>query len=643
MRLGMPYFHVLLPQNFLHKQKNRNAMKQHLKFLLRQFLFWMAAFAYARVVFFIFSAGELRLQGVKWWEVFPTLFHAWKLDVSSACYLMLVPFLLCAAQMFFKRSWSAYAFVGYNALLLLIYFTIVAGELGIYVEWQSKLSYKALFYLRNPSEVVNSAPTGQIIALTLTVIGSTALWTFIFGRWFLDKKLSKVKWYCAAPYILATPVLLLGGIRGGARPIPIHQSIVYFSKKQMLNDIAVNPAWNLIHSVIHGAGILEKNPYVTMPQGEAADIVAALHHVERDTSLRVLNVDRPNIVVLILESWSGDIIESISGTAGVTPNFKQLEQDGLMFGQLYSGGKRSQQGLAGILAGYPALPQVTACDFPDKAKRLPTLTQRLNENGYHTSFYFGGQMEYGNIGAFIAFNSFARTVREADFTGKLHRGKLGVHDEDVLARQLEDLRSEPQPFFSVLFTLSSHSPFDQPLQNALDWDLPQMPYLNSVYYTDKCLGEYFAHARQQAWYANTLFILVADHGRVSHITRDFFSFEHIHIPMLFYGEALKPELRGQRIERLATQADIPKTLLKQLKIDATPFRWSKDVLNPYTENFAWVEEHVGPGYKRPEGSFVYSFDTHTFINKNLPPEDSARIFREGTAYLQVLFQEFIEL
>ncbi|MDR3366461.1 MAG: sulfatase-like hydrolase/transferase [Prevotellaceae bacterium] len=618
-------------------------MLRHTQFLLKQFLFWMAAFAYSRVVFFIFYADALRLEGVRWWEIFPTLFHAWKLDVSATCYLMVIPFVLCAAQMFSKKSWSARAFLGYNALMLLLYFTTLGGELGIYGEWQSKLSYKALFYLRNPDEIVSSAPTGQLVALALMVIGSAALWTFIFRRWVLDKKLAKVRWRYAVPYMLVTPFLILGGIRGGARPIPIHQSIVYFSKKQILNDIAVNPAWNLVHSVTHGAGMLEKNPFVAMPQGEAEDIVAALHHVEKDTSISVLIVEKPNIVILILESWTGDIVESIGGTAGITPNFGQLEQNGLMFEQLYSGGKRSQQGLAGILAGYPALPQVTVCDFPDKAKRLPTLTQRLNENGYFSSFYFGGQMEYGNIGAFIAFNNFARTVREEDFTGKLHRGKLGVHDEHVLARQLDDLRSEPQPFFSVLFTLSSHSPFDQPLQNALDWDLPQMPFLNSAYYTDKCLGEYFAQARQQPWYDSTLFILIADHGRVSHIPRDFYSFEYVHVPMLFYGEALKPELRGQRIGHLATQADLPKTLLKQLKIDAAPFRWSKDVLNPYTENFAWVEEHVGPGYKRPEGSFVYSFDTHTFINKDLPARDSARIFREGAAYLQVLFQEFIEL
>ncbi|MDR2814309.1 MAG: LTA synthase family protein [Prevotellaceae bacterium] len=603
----------------------------------------MAVFAYSRVVFFIFYAGELRLQGAKWWEVFPTLFHAWKLDISATCYLMVIPFFLCAAQMFFKKSWSARAFLAYNALTLLLYFTIVAGEMGIYGEWQSKLSYKALFYLRNPSELVNSAPTGQFIALTLIVIGSAALWTFVFRRWFLDKKLSRVKWYFAAPYILITPFLILGGVRGGVRPMTIHQNVAYFSKKQILNDIAVNPAWNLAHSVIHGAGILEKNAFVAMPQREAEEIVAALHHVEKDTSISVLSVEKPNIVILILESWTGDIVESIGGTAGITPNFRQLEQDGLMFGQVYSGGKRSQQGLVNILAGYPALPQITACDFPDKAKRLPTLTQRLNENGYCTSFYFGGQLEHGNIGAFIVFNNFTRTVREEEFKGRLHRGKLGVHDEHVLARQLEDLRSEPQPFFSVLFTLSSHSPYDQPLQNALDWDLPQMPFLNSAYYADKCLGEYFAQARQQAWYGNTLFILVADHGRVSHISRDFYSFEHVHVPLLLYGEALKPEFRGQRINRLATQADIPKTLLRQLKVDAAPFRWSKDILNPYTENFVWVEENVGPGYKRPEGSFVYSFDTHTFINKDLPEKDSARIFREGTAYLQVMFQEFIEL
>ncbi|MDR1416776.1 MAG: LTA synthase family protein [Prevotellaceae bacterium] len=604
----------------------------------------MVVFAYARVVFYIFYIAELRLQGVNlWWEIFPTLFHAWKLDFSTACYLLLVPFLICAVQMFFKKSWSAYAILGYNALLLLVYFTVVGGEMGVYGEWQSKLSYRAMFYLRNLDEIVNSAPIGQFVMLALLVVGSTALWTLIFKRWALDKTLSKVRWYYTVPYILAMPFLILAGMRGGVRPMVIHQSVAYFSQKQILNDIAVNPAWNLLHSVIHGAGILEKNSFVIMPHDEAKAIVAALHHVERDTSVRVLAVEKPNIVILILESWTGDVIESIGGTAGITPSFKRLEQEGLMFEQVYSGGKRSQQGLVGILAGYPALPQITACDFPDKAKHLPTITQQLNEHGYHSSFYFGGQQEHGNIGAFIVFNSFARNVKEEDFTGHVHRGRLGVHDEDVLAKHLKDLRSEPQPFFSTLFTLSSHSPYDQPLQNALDWDLPQMPFLNSIYYTDKCLGEYFDQARQEPWYSNTLFILVADHGRVSHLPRDFYSFEYIHIPMLFYGEALKPEFRGKRISHLAAQIDLPKTLLRQLGIDATPFTWSKDILNPYTENFAWAEENIGPGYKRPEGSFVYSFDTHSFINKDLPASDSARIFREGTAYLQVLFQEFIDL
>jgi phosphoglycerol transferase MdoB-like AlkP superfamily enzyme len=599
-------------------------------------------FAFSRIVFVVYYAKTLALQGVTFWDVFPTLAHAWKLDLATACYLLIIPLLVTTALMWCKKNYSHYVIFGYSILMLLVYFATMGGELGTYGEWQCKLSYRALFFLRHPDEVVNSANTGTFIVLVLLVPASVALWTWVYKRWLL-RKLPKVRWFYIPPYFVLGVVLLFLGLRGGTKEIPIHQSVAYFSQKHVLNDIAVNTVWNLMHSVLHGAGILEKNPFVMMPKEEAEQIVQQLHHVPADSTIEILNVAKPNVVILILESWSGDMIESIAGTAGITPNFKKLQDDGLFFSEVYSGGKRSQQGLAGIFAGYPALPQITLCDFPEKSRKVPTLTQTLNSNGYSTSFYFGGQTEYGNIGVFLRANNFARLMEGVDFKSDLHWGKLGVHDEDALAKQLEDLSTEPQPFFSALFTVSSHSPFDQPLQGALDWDLPEMPFLNSVFYTDKCLGEYFEKAQQQPWYPNTLFILVADHGRVSHITRNYFSFDYIHVPMLFYGEALKPEFRGKNISHLATQADIPATLLGQLKIDASPFRWSKNILNPHTQNFVYVEEAAGPGYKRPEGSFVYSFDSHNFINKNLPPADSARIVREGTAYLQVLFQEVIDL
>jgi len=604
----------------------------------------MLVFAFARLVFFAFYTTELRLQGVTFGEVILTLLHAWRLDLSTFCYLSLLPFLLCAAQLPFRKSWAPYAIFGYIVLMLLIYFTVVSGEIGIYSEWTSKLSYKALFYLRNPSEMANSTSTSRFIGLILLVASSTALWAIIYRRWVFDRMPVRMGWLSAILCIPLTPGLLFLGIRGGYQPIPIQQYDAYFSQKLILNDAAVNPVWNLGAGILYGSGIFEKNPFILLPHDEALAIVERLHHVEKDSTTRIINAHRPNIVIIILESWTGDIIESISGTPGVTPCFARMEQEGLMFGQVYSGGKRSQQGLTGILAGYPALPVITVCDFPEKVRRLPTLTQQFNRQGYHSSFYFGGDLMYGNIGAFIVSNGFARVMEEKSFSGKgLHRGKLGIHDEDVLARQLEDLSREQQPFFSVLFTLSSHSPFDQPLQNALQMELPQMPFLNSVYYTDKCLGEYFDKAKQQSWYDSTLFILVADHGRVSHIPRDYYSFEHVRVPLLLYGNVLKPEFRGRRIERLATQADISKTLLKQLGMDASPFFWSKDLLNPYTGNFVCVEENVGMGYKRPEGSFVYNVEARTFISKDLAPNDSARIFNEGAAYLQVLFQQFIDL
>jgi len=96
----------------------------------------------------------------------------------------------------------------------------------------------------------------------------------------------------------------------------------------------------------------------------------------------------------------------------------------------------------------------------------------------------------------------------SDFDGDIPRGKLGIYDKYMLDEQIVELNSEKQPFFSVLFTVSTHSPYDQPMEDVIDWasNANQNGYLNSAYYTDKCLGEYFEKARKQSWYSNTLYI-----------------------------------------------------------------------------------------------------------------------------------------
>ncbi len=583
------------------------------------------------------SAAQISLS-----EIAKCFYFALKLDVSTACYLSVIPFLIYAV-LYFKPSKHIYKIIQiYVIIVTLIVYLISIGETGIYSEWKSKLNAKALAYLQNPAEIVSSTSTlnviGLLLLLGILIAGSLILFekTFPFTKHPFKKSVA-----AGIAFILLMPLLLFTGIRGGWGAIPITQSQSWYSHYVILNDAAVNPGWNLLVNIINNQKFLKTNPFETMPDAEANRMVDEIHFCKTDTTINILTTPRPNVVLIIMESWSADLIESLGGTKGITPQFHELEKDGYLFTQAYSSGNRSQQGMAGLFAGFPALPITTLTEHPDKYVKLPSLIKILNANKYSTSFYFGGQLIYGNIKSFIMFNEFNRIVEGEQFDAKIPRGKLGVHDEYLFKRQLNDLKTEQQPFFSAMFTLSTHSPYDEPMQKVLDWGGTENNYINSAYYTDKCLGNYLTEAKKQAWYNNTLFIILADHSHNTYRNHNLQTFEYHKIPILLYGNVLKPELRGKQSEVYISQTDIPSTLLHQLKIPSQ-FEWSRNVFNPYAPHYAYFEMNDGLGWMRRDGYFVYNKTENVFLDKKLPNPLEDSIVKEGKAYLQHLFKEFID-
>jgi phosphoglycerol transferase MdoB-like AlkP superfamily enzyme len=348
-----------------------------------------------------------------------------------------------------------------------------------------------------------------------------------------------------------------------------------------------------------------------------------------------------------LESWTADLIASLGGEPGITPQFAELEKEGVLFTDFYATGSRSQQAIAAILSGFPATPYTTITENPEKYTQLPSLVKMLNTEGYHTSFYFGGRLTYGNIKAFLYNNDFDKVIEQEDFDDSIPAGRLGIHDEYLFDRHIHDMKSVEQPFFSFLFTLSSHSPYDQPMENVLDLGGDENDFINSAYYTDLHLGRYFNEARKQEWYENTLFIIVADHSHNSYRNWPLTSFEYHRIPLMFLGEVVLPEYRGTRLNNIGCNTDIASTLINQLGMDPSAFAWSKDLLNPGSPEYAYFELHFGFGWKAPKGCFVYGWDWDYYYQKELKQglgdAEKDELIKEGRAYLQVIFQAFLDL
>lgn len=597
-----------------------------------------------RLLFLLVYAQTIWLDEISFSELISTFYFALKLDIATASYILIIPFIILFTQTLISPQWINILNRVYTGIILFVFILINAVEFGLYAEWRGKLSFKAFHYLDHLDEIAKTAQTGQTIILLIILIALTWGGIYLYKRYFFTPILRiRISSFASIFFLLFGSTLIIILARGGFQKKPINQSAAFFSKQVILNNAATNSAFNLFESAYTHEINLNKNPFVEMPYAEAKTIVNQLFIQKSDSIPEILNTTRPNIILLILESWSADLIESLGGEPGITPFFHSLEKEGLFFNHIYASGSRSEQAMFSIFSGMPAHPISSIIVHPEKYHGLPSWVHQLNKKGYFTSFYFGGQLIYGNIKSYILYNEFNKVKEIGDFDPNIPRGKLGIHDEYTLPDMAKDLDSVKEPFFSALFTMSSHSPYDQPKPDneALPWGNNERKYINSAYYTDQSLKKFFDKARQSSWYENTLFIIVADHSHNSYRNHIMQSAAYNKIPLLFYGPVLKPEYKGKVNAHLGYQPDLAATLLPQIDLDALNFKWSKNLLDSTTSKFAYSAYEEGFVWIRPVGQISYEKRFDYYYENTVPKSQFDSISKEGKAFLQVLFQDYM--
>ena len=532
----------------------------------------------------------------------------------------------------------------YFYLMVAVYNLTAFGDIGIYGEWRTKLSYRALLYLQNPAEVINTAETEQTLLLIVLWSFFTIIFCWLYTR-FVEPKHENREETKPNVYLLSGSfVLVIGlvflGMRGGLNEIPITSSKVYYSSHKFANEMSVNPAYYLVENILNSKKVESRAHFNYMDFESAKKRVEELHEMECDSTVSILKIERPNIIVILLESWSADLIESLGGEPDITPNFHELEKEGLLFTNIYASANRSQHAMSSLFGGLPGMPVTTITNHPDKYYAVPSLVRKMDSIGYYNSFYFGGELNYGNILSYLRYNEFDEIVEAKDINEGFQKGKLGYHDTDVMPWYVEQLADHPQPFFSTLFTQSSHSPYDYPkIFEEMEWPVIEKQYINSGHYTDIAIKMFMDKARQQLWYDSTLFVFVADHSHTSYKNHIMESFDHHRIPMLICGEPLHDSLRGKTFDKICGNTDLPAVILAQLGLTHDEFFWSKDVFNECYKPFAFFELNNGLGWKTPAGEFVY-YNAGYFIKNDLPESISDSVVLDGKAYMQYHFDLF---
>ena len=610
------------------------------KSILKYILLFLIVFFIGRLVFLIYNFDDVVNES--WGHILLTFIKGLRMDISTLSYLSPFVLLMLFLAYLFRSKYFVFVLQLVLSSVFILYFSIVIGELPIYDEWLTKLNSKAVSYLSNINEVWNTASWGQIIAV-FTIVPLFSFLSILLMRFFFKFSVEENKKYLGRSVTVFIFALLVGflGARGGFYQIPLSVSGVFYSSNRTLNFATVNSIWGLGYGYYKEKKYDDKNKYKFYKK-DKLDIILKDYQQESDSVVSILKTKDPNIILVIFESWSADLVDTLDATYGIMRNWRTIRKSALNFDHCYATGRHSEEGMLAVFAGFPSLASSYLMGFTDKNAKLPTITKKLKARNYQQSFFFGGDLGYANIKSFFYQNPFYKIHDIQDFSTNFKKGKLGYHDNALYAEMFSETKVSKQPFFIGGFTTSTHTPYDVPLEAFKEYTKRENDYMNSAYFADSCLGDFYQKCEKEEWFDNTLFIFVSDHSHPTPIQRKYCSDKDHRIVFMLAGGALKEEYRGVNVSKIVSQIDIPKTVLSQLGYSTDDFIYSRNILDQSYKPIAYFSDKTCQGVVSPVGFARYSLDDDKIIVNNAG-EKVDSIKQISKALLQKSYTQFQNL
>ena len=614
-------------------------------------------------------AGVYTVLRVFFWlynrELFPTPpFAAFaggvRFDLSAIAWLNLPWVLLCVIQprpgKVFARV-QLFTFLVVNAIAL--FFNCV--DLGYYAFSLKRSTADFLEILTKGGDTASLAPAflKDYWHILLIYLGCLAAlyWSYrAAGRRMSDEKIDR-KWQVGWR-ALAIGLLALAS-RGGVQLIPLQPLDAAHYGGATYLPVVLNTPFTMIMTL--GKSTLEERNY--MPQNEADALWPVLQDHSASPYMPLQEWDlwakrvaqtpigdtvvvpmaqKPNVVVIILESFSAVYSGRLNGGEGYMPFLDSLMGQSLNMTHAYANGRRSIDGVPAILASIPELMDESFITSPYASNPFTSLASVLANDGYRTSFFHGGRNGTMGFDGFAHSAGFERYIGMNEYdNGKADfDGSWGVRDRPFLQFYARALNKEQQPFMSTLFTLSSHHPYELPAEEAARFAGGTMPIHPTLRYADDALREFFSTARTMPWFKNTLFVITADHtadiertGLNSDKAIDYW------VPIVYY----MPERIGpHQQDRVTQQIDILPTALELIGYSKPFFSFGHSAVRPHSQPYAVVSsngvyniigDHVQVQFDGEQVLGAIPLDT---AGKDLIPLRAA----EMELYLKAAIQQF---
>jgi phosphoglycerol transferase MdoB-like AlkP superfamily enzyme len=514
------------------------------------------------------GVGFVLLQGVR-------------ADIIILSFMVLLPTLLApllALAAFSKRFWDPVLAVWLTAMAMLLVFMELSTPSFIN-EYDSRPDRIFVEYLKYPAEIFSTLIKAYPLQLLITTIVMffTARWTWHHFSAFNNAPTRLKKSYALMLLPLLLILLVVGG-RSSLQHRPANPSLFAFSTDNLVNKLPLSSTYSVLFAIYNLKH--EQSASAVYGEMDPVEVITRVRNtmsVEADAfvdskmptlhrQVATMQRDRPlNLVVILEESLGAGFVESLGGIP-VTPNLEKLAKEGIWFKRMYATGTRSVRGIESVVTGFPPTPARSVVKLEGSQRNFFSIADLLGQRGYHTEFIYGGESHFDNMRGFFLGNGFQNIVDQRDYTKPKFVSSWGVSDEDLFNKALERfdlLEKKGNPFFSLIFTSSNHSPFEIPENTIELYDEGQNTVNNAVKYTDYALGRFFDELKNKSYYQNTVFLIVADHDTRA-IGATLVPVNKFHIPALI----IAPGVASFEYGEIASQLDLPPTLLSILGIDS---------------------------------------------------------------------------
>lgn len=591
------------------------------------------------MLIFQFRRPGVTLPPLAWAKIIGIGLH---LDLAAAsCFLVPLAFWCSIWPDWFFKSWfNRFLLLGACFLFWSAQIFLLFVEYYFFDEFKSRYTTVAVDYLLYPTEVAGniweSYPVGRVLAISLA--GGLLMWAWC-------RETARPMWneWSTLKSRLLCLVSAVGLALAAVSTVSLRE--YNFSHDRLVNEFA-NSGPVSFYAAAVTRDLDYKAFYLTLPPAEAFKRTRALldepdtHFLDKNSLRRRVEGDasRPrwNVLLLLEESLGSEFWGSLGRKeATLTPNLDKLATEGLLFANVYADGNRTVRGFEGALSSFPPLPGDSIVKR-DHSQNVETIARVLKRDGYQTLFVYGGRGLFDGMRSFALDNGYDRFIEQKDFDHPTFKTIWGVCDEDTYHRTIAEMRAmnaTGKPFFTTVLTVSNHKPYTYPKGRVAE-NPDDLRRENAVKYTDWALGQFFAEAKKEPFWTNTIFVLVADHGaRVyGSQTIPIFSYE---IPLLILGPAVVKAPR--RDSQLACQLDVSPTILGLIGRPYETLFFGRDLLNtPSGNGFALLNHNRDIGMFRHNRMAVLNLNkTAEFFHGDPKTEEMTLSEKPDAADLQL--------